>query len=338
MSNFGLSPGKIYYNVCVVYQKINPLNILIVGAGAIGSVFGGLLAYIGHKVTLLGREKYMDAVRENGLRITGLFGDKIVKNIATAIAPEEIAQMPYDAILITVKSYDTENAAVSASPFVGQDSLVISLQNGLGNAEILLEKFGESRVLAGRVIFGAEIPHPGTVDVTVFAEPVMIGSPDNSIPMRRIENICSEIDLCGVPCKPTDEIRKFIWSKALYNCALNPLSAVLGVPYGKLLDTESSRETMRKVVAEIFAVAERLGVEMFWEKPEEYIEVLFGRLIPDTAAHHSSMLQDIRAGRRTEIDSLNGAIARMGAECGVECPANAELAEKIKRLEKLARN
>jgi len=149
------------------------------------------------------------------------------------------------------------------------------------------------------------------------------------------EAIAAALSGAGIPTQATDEITRFIWSKMLYNCSLNPLSALLNVPYGRLLDSESTRNLMRRIVQEMFAVAWANGIELFWGEPEEYIELLFGRLIPDTAAHYASMAQDLQAGRRTEIEALNGAIVRLGEEAGVDCPANAALSELVRATEQL---
>jgi 2-dehydropantoate 2-reductase len=129
------------------------------------------------------------------------------------------------------------------------------------------------------------------------------------------------------------EIDKFIWAKMLYNCSLNPLSAILRVPYGTLLETDSSKDTIVHIVEEIFSVARAKKVKLFWDNASEYIDVLFNRLVPDTAAHQSSMLQDIRAGRRTEIDAMNGAVASLGEEAGVACPVNWTITKIIQSLQ-----
>jgi 2-dehydropantoate 2-reductase len=298
------------------------MRILVMGAGALGSVFGGLLADKRHEVSLVGREDHMRAVRERGLRVSGLFGEALVRDIKTAANPAEYAGVHFDVALVTVKAYDTASAADEIKDIIDSDTIVISLQNGLGNYEILSKIFGPERVLAGRVIFGARIPAPGEVEVTVYAEPVMIGSPSNEVAYDRIESIASVFASADIPTEATREITKYVWAKILYNCALNPLSAVLQSPYGGLLTHDCSKAIMRRVVEEIFTVASAESIELFWDKPEDYIDVLFGRLIPDTAAHCSSMLQDISAGKRTEISALNGEIVRRSRIHGVDTPIN----------------
>ena len=305
------------------------------GAGALGSVFGCLMRDGGHEVALLEPGPRLEDVRELGLRVSGLFGDHYRRDFTLHSAADEAESGRYELVLMTVKSFDTAEAARQIAPGIGPDALVVSLQNGLGNYEALRDCVGEQRALAGRVIFGAQFAGRAHVKVTVYAEPVMVGSPTNAVEMTRVAQIAQAFTAAGIPSEPTDQITGYLWAKMLYNCSLNPLSAILDVPYGRLLDSQSTRELMRQVVEEIFAVARARKVELFWREPAEYIEALFGRLIPDTAAHYASMAQDLQAGRRTEIDALNGAIVRLGEEAGIACPVNAVLTGLIQAAERL---
>ena len=313
------------------------MRVLVVGAGALGSVFGCLLRDTGHEVGLLEPSSRLDDISELGLSVSGLFGEHHCSDFALYSSHLDVPTGYCDLFLITVKSFHTLEAVKQIAPRVGENALVLSLQNGLGNYEAIRDEVGEERTLAGRVIFGARMADRAHAEVTVFAEPVMIGSPTNAVDMDRIDEITQAFSAAGIPTQITTEITKFIWSKMLYNCALNPLSALQNVPYGKLLESEETRGTMRKIVGEIFAVARAQGIGLFWERPEEYIELLFGRLIPDTAAHFASMAQDLQAGRKTEIEALNGAIVRLGKEAGVDCPANAALSELVRAAESSAR-
>lgn len=305
------------------------MRILIMGAGAIGSVVGGLMAQAGHRVVLVGREAHMKAIRERGLRITGIWGEHHVSGIDARTDTANLDPGSFDFVLITVKSYDTAAAAKAVAPLVGDDTLVCTYQNGLGNADVLAERFGWERTLGARAIFGAWIPEPGRVDVTVIANPTAIGAYHPKTPREPVEALAAAMDAAGVPTVHSDSITTVQWAKVAYNCALNPLSALLDVPYGGLLDTEHTRSILREVVREIYAVGTALGVRLDPADPEEYITLLFERLIPRTAAHYASMREDLRVRRRTEIDSLNGAIARYGDECGVPAPVNGLLTRLI---------
>lgn len=311
------------------------MRVLIVGAGALGSVFGCLLRDKGHEVGLLEPSSRLDDASELGLRVSGLFGEHACTRFALYSSHLDVPANYYDLFLITVKSFHTAEAAKQIAREVGENALVISLQNGLGNYEAIRDEVGEHRAFAGRVIFGARMIERAHAEVTVYAEPVMIGSLVNAVDMARLDEIARAFSDAGIPTQATREIGKFIWSKILYNCSLNPLSALLNVPYGKLLESEETRSTMRQIVEEIFAVAKAQRIELFWEQPEEYIELLFSRLIPDTAAHFASMAQDLQAGRKTEIEALNGAIVRFGEQVGVDCPINAALSELVRAAEQL---
>ena len=154
------------------------MRILVLGAGAIGSVLGGFLARAGHDVTLLGRAWHLDAVRDHGLRISGLWGEHWVKRLSVATRPEEVAaQPPFDWVFVCVKSPQTAEAAAQLPAWLGPKTLVCAFQNGLGNYETLLRTVPAERLALGRVIFGVELA-PGHVRVTVFADEVLIGSPD----------------------------------------------------------------------------------------------------------------------------------------------------------------
>jgi 2-dehydropantoate 2-reductase len=305
-------------------------NVLVMGAGAVGTAVGGFLARDGHRVTLVGRDPHMAAIRERGLRIEGIWGEHSVGGLRTFTGIGEVPRERFDLVLITTKSYDTGDAAKRVLPLLSEDSLVISLQNGLGNVETISAAVGPHRAVGGRLIFGIEIPEPGVARITVYADKVMLGSPSHQVDLARLESIAAAFTRAGIPTEATLTIDQFIWGKVLYNCSLNPLSALLEVNYGELIEHQETRRIMTVVIEEIFAVAAAKRVSLAWHSPPEYQKVLFGRLIPDTYAHHASMLQDVRRGKRTEIDALNGAIAGLGREAGVPTPVNLVLTDLVK--------
>ena len=310
------------------------MNVLVVGAGAIGSVFGGFLAKAGHRVSLVGRPRHMAAIAERGLEIRGIWGEHTVTSLITFVSTTDVLPQSFDIILISTKSYDTEEAVRQVYPLVSPDSLVISLQNGLGNLEMISELAGPTRTLGGRVIFGVELHNPGQVEVTVYQDKGRVGSPTGAVPQQGDGRVARAFTEAGIPSEPTAEITKYIWGKVLYNCCLNPLSAILECNYGELREHEETRRIMSEVIAEVFAVAGCKGVALFWQSPQEYERLLLDMLIPDTYAHHSSMLQDIIQGRRTEIDAMNGAIAKLGREMGLETPTNLLLTRLVKAKER----
>jgi 2-dehydropantoate 2-reductase len=305
--------------------------ILVAGAGAIGSVVGGLLAAAGWPVTLLGRRAHLDAVRARGLAIDGLFGTHRVQGLACATDPSAL-RGPYAAVFLTVKAWDTAPVAAAVASHLAPNGFLVSLQNGLGNVEAAARAVGADRVLGGRVIFGAELVEPGRVRVTVFADPVLVGSPDSADGAQRSAAAAwaTALAAAGIPAEPTDALAAELWGKVLYNAALNPLGALLGVPYGELAAHADTRAIMDTVIEEAFAVARAEGIRLRWADPIAYREVFYGRLVPVTADHRSSMLQDMERGRPTEIDAINGEVAARGATRGVPAPVNATLTRLIR--------
>ncbi|HLK11656.1 MAG TPA: ketopantoate reductase family protein [Candidatus Binatia bacterium] len=306
-------------------------TVLVAGAGALGSVLGGLLARAGWPVTLLGRAPHLDAVARDGLCIEGLFGEHHVRGLGCATDVCALGGR-YDAILLTVKAYDTRATAAAVAPLLAPDGVLISLQNGLGNLEAAAAAVGAERVLGARVIFGAELIAPGRVRVTVYADPVLVGpsDPADRALARAAERWAGNLARAGVPAEPTPALLAELWAKVLYNAALNPLGALLGVPYGRLPEDPDARAVMDEVIDEAFAVAAAAGVRLAWPAAAAYREAFYGRLVPATAEHRSSMLQDLERGRPTEIDAINGWVAGRGAEIGVAAPVNATLARLIR--------
>lgn len=308
-------------------------SFLIAGAGALGSAIGGMLRLAGHDVTLLGRNaRHLEAVSSDGLRMTGIWGEHVVKGFRIAEKPEGLTEAEY--VLVATKSFDTEGILDEVTP--GQPrAQFVTLQNGIGNLEAVARRVGETRAIGGAIIIGFELLGPGAVAVTVYGGEVQLGrlTPRPEGPDVALTRLVDFFNGAGIPSRVTDNVRGAIWGKALYNCALNALGAVLCVPYGEL-DSEPLRRLMRDVVVEAFAVARAEGVELAWPTPEAYLDVLYSRQIPATAAHRASMLQDLERGRRTEIDYMNGAIERLGAAKGLPTPANTLLAALVRFLER----
>lgn len=298
------------------------MNYLVMGAGALGSVFGGLLAEKGHDVTFVGADDHLLAMQRNGLTITGIWGEHRLSTAKAHYGTRDLAGV-YDIVLLSVKSYHTKSVISQTLPFIHDKSLVFSIQNGLGNWEAIAEEIGWDRTVGARVIFGAEVERPGTARVTVYADKVLLGSPSGTAPRDRIEAVCGDLNQAGIPCAHCDEIASFLWGKVLYNCSLNALGAILNVPYGQLRDTPEVMEAMQRIIEEIFTVARAKKVNLPYDDARTYYSVLTDKQLPPTATHRSSMLQDMsRGGHLTEIDALNGAISRYGKELGVPTPVN----------------
>lgn len=307
------------------------MRILIFGAGAVGQGIGGMLAANGCRVDFVLRERYRAAIAAGGLTVTGIYGDHHAESSMLGLADdiEEFAGNGYDYILLTVKSHDTDGALdMLARRDTGGS--IVSVQNGCGNLEKVISRFGASRSLAARVITGFEIERPGVVRITVSADSVHIGGPSESVLDDRAVELARLIDGAGLPCAATPHIRRDLFAKLLYNCALNPLGAILGVHYGALCDNRDTRAIMDAVIEEVFAMLDAVGERTHWNTPEEYRAFFYRDQLPATYDHRPSMLQDIERGRRTEIDALTGYVSARGREAGIRTPVCDTLSSIIK--------
>jgi 2-dehydropantoate 2-reductase len=307
-------------------------RILVAGAGALGSMYGGFLRRAGHAVTLLGRVGHLDRVRDSGLRIEGIFGEHRVDGFELAGSPTEI-HGAFDLIILAVKSYDVDGAARPLAGALAPDGRLLALQNGLGHLEILSEIFGAERLLGAPVLIGASIPEPGRVRVTVYAKPVKVGAPWPREGDGSAARWAKTLAAAGIPSEATDRLLPYLWEKVLYNAPLNALGTILGVPYGKLGERPESRRIMDEVIGEGHAVATTSGVALLWQSAAEARRHFYEVLLPPTVEHRSSMLRDIERGKRTEVDAINGYICRRGAELGVPAPVNAVLTGLIHAIE-----
>jgi 2-dehydropantoate 2-reductase len=300
------------------------MRYLIVGTGALGSVFGGLLQNSGQDVTFIGRGGHFEHLRRQGLTIDGIWGEFRMGPVAAAVGDPAVPDL-YDVILLCVKSYDTAAACQRVRGRLAPQGLIISVQNGLGNLESIAQVFGAERTIGARVIFGAR--------VTVYAAPVLLGTMDPESPRAALALVAEDLSRAGIPTEVVTDVVPHLWDKVLYNCALNPLGAILSAPYGALGENPQTRELMRLIIAEIYQVARAKGVELHHADAATYFRHFLENLVPPTAAHWPSMWQDLQAGRRTEIEALNGAICRYGQETGVATPYNESVSRLIRFLE-----
>ena len=299
------------------------------GAGSMGSAVGGFMAGAGHQVTLVGRASHVEAIAKGGLRVTGIWGDHRFTGIDARTTADGLGRGDFDVIFISVKSYDTAAALEAAAPLADENTLVCAYQNGLGNIEQVAARFGWACTVGARVIYGVRVIEPGAITVTVIASPTALGAMRPGGPVDRVHELAAALDAAGLPTVYSDRVEALLWAKVAYNCALNPLSALLDAPYGRLPEIPEARRMMDTAIEELYAVGRARGVLLDPPDADAYRELFYNRLIPPTAAHYASMHEDFARRRHTEIDALNGAIVRMGAECGVPCPLNAWLTDLI---------
>lgn len=313
-----------------------PYTVLITGLGALGTVFATMLKKAGHTVHALTRDKYLSSLADRRTRVTGIWGEHeaVLDGIHSSIGP--LRNISFDLIILTVKSYDTASAIEQVKPLVGKDTLVMVAQNGYGNYETVAAAVGKEHALLARVIFGVKLPAPGRAEVTVIADDVRIGQPHNAVDPDRTKAIAAAINAAGIPTAYAVNVAAILWDKILYNAALNPLGAVLECTYGQLAEDPGTRQVMDRIIDEIFLVADAHGMPLNWKSPDEYRKHFYGRLVPPTAKHFPSMYYDVKAGKRLEIDALNGAIVKLAAERGIPVPVNETITLLIKAKEQLA--
>ncbi|MEK6742313.1 MAG: ketopantoate reductase family protein [Nitrospirota bacterium] len=313
-----------------------PYTILITGLGALGTVFATMLKKAGHTVHALTREKYIPVLADRRTRVTGIWGGHEATLDGLHVSIDPLKNIPLDLIILTVKSYDTAAAIEQVKPLVGKDTLVIVAQNGYGNYETVAAAVGKEHTLLARIIFGVKLPAPGRAEVTVIADDVRIGQPHNAVDPDRIKAIARAISSAGIPTAYAENVAAILWDKILYNAALNPLGAVLECTYGQLAENAGTRQVMDRIIDEIFLVAEAHGMPLNWKTPEEYRRHFYTNLVPPTAKHFPSMYYDVKAGKRLEIDALNGAIVKLAHEKGISVPVNETITSLIKTKETMS--
>jgi len=309
------------------------MKILVFGLGALGTVYSCLLKKAGHKVSGIDNETVVTAVKNRGVQINGIWGEHeaYLDKLATTI--DELETDNFDLIIVAVKSYETPEIVKQLQKKIPDNTYLLLAQNGYGNFEAAASFVPEEKIILARVIFGAETLAAGVSKVTVIADDVILGSPVNLINMQVLEDFAKVFTSAGIPTRASEEIMKYVWGKIIYNSALNPLGAVLEVNYGKLAEIEYTRRIMNNVIREIFAVLSAINQPMLWPDAEAYINDFYNKLVPSTASHHASMLQDIQRGRKTEIDFLNGAVVELGKKHGIDTPVNAVICSLIKAKE-----
>ncbi|MDI9399100.1 MAG: 2-dehydropantoate 2-reductase [Euryarchaeota archaeon] len=331
------------------------MRALIYGGGAVGLGVASCLIRSGEDVDIIAREGTVSVLREGGLIRTGIFGtlDFGPEKFGAYASLDELLQEDrrlhqdgstdgdrdygygYDYILVCTKSHGSEISASDLSrhpELLSERGKIVLFQNGWGNAEIFAAHFPKDAIYSARVITGFQRHEKNVVDVTVHADPIHLGSLFGSdlAPMRPLAEAISK---GGIPAEVVEDVGKDLWAKILYNCALNPLGAIFRVPYGVLGEKPHSREIMEAVIGEIFSVMEATGHKTHWSAPEEYIAVFYERLLPPTARHESSTLQDIRAKKPTEIEALSGAVVRLGEVAKVPTPVNWTLYKMVLFME-----
>jgi 2-dehydropantoate 2-reductase len=319
------------------------VKIAIWGAGAVGLGLASTLARSNECLRILGRNpETLAELKAHGIKRTGLFGAVHVppEQFETGDSVRVLTEDPPDWLLVCTKAFSTIEIAQSLEPItdeLGTRTQLLLCQNGWGN-EIPFRRFWpKERLFHARVITGFHRRSAHEVEITAHASPIALGSVfgiTQGSPHSSLQLLAQRFSEGGIPTETTDDMRGVLWAKMLYNCALNPLGAIAGRRYGELVEDPTTRALLEEVVREIFLVLTAARVEVAWPNAAAYLETFYSQLIPPTAAHESSMLQDLRAGRPTEIDALCGAVERLGSEHEVTTPVVSALAELVRAAER----
>ncbi len=291
--------------------------MLVFGAGAIGSLLGGLLSRE-NDVTIVARKAHADAVNRQGLRISGL-----TTFLAWPTATTDVPTEGFDIVLVTTKAYDTAAAAESLRAF-WRRSIFVTLQNGLGNAETLAAK--ADRVIAGTTTHGVTFAAPGEVIHAGFGDTVI--GPWKGVGRGDLQTLAGALIAAGIATAIVEDVRVDLWAKAVVNAAINPLTAILRRPNGELARNEDLRALVDRLAREGARAALAAGVAVDPEVAATRALEVAAR----TAENRSSMLQDVEQGRRTELDAITGELLRAGR--GVGMPYNLTVYALVRGLER----
>jgi 2-dehydropantoate 2-reductase len=300
------------------------MKIAMIGAGAMGSLFGSLLAEAGESVTLLDiRKDHVDAINTRGLSVEKDGHHRTIRIPATTHA-EQIG--PVDLALVFVKSTHTADAAQTAARLAGSTGMVLTLQNGMGNGERLAKALDPDRIIAGTTAHGATFLEPGAIRHAGQGETVI--GPWTRAGMDRADALAGFFNGAGIATRAVADVHTVLWAKLFVNIGINAITALTGIKNGQLLDLSQTRELAREAVTEAMAVARAKGIEIQGDP----VETVY-RIAAATGPNRSSMGQDVDQRRLTEITAINGFIVRLADQAGIAVPVNRTLTALIQTLE-----
>jgi 2-dehydropantoate 2-reductase len=297
---------------------MNKERIAVVGAGAVGCYYGGMLARAGHEVVLIGRPAHVAAIQAHGLRLQAHGFDEQVR-VQASTDPSAVRGARW--VLFCVKSNDTEQAAAEIAPHLDPQALVLSLQNGVDNPERLRAVLPQP-VAAVVVYVASEMAGPGHLRHHGRGELVVEPAPG-------VDALVQAFTVAGVPCETSPNVHGALWAKLVLNCAYNAMSAITRLPYGVLVQGQGVQQAMDDAVAECLAVAHAQGVQV----PGD-VALAVRRIAETMPEQQSSTAQDLARGKRSEIDHLNGYVVREGERLHVPTPVNRTLHALVKLLER----
>jgi len=304
------------------------LKICVLGAGALGCAIGGVLAEAGHEVWLVNRgQAHVQAMLRHGLLMRENGVDRAVP-VHAATDCRDIGVV--DLAIVLVKSFHTREVITSARPIIGPDTVVLSLQNGLGHEDILAEVVGRQHVLAGKTYTGGVMLAPGHIIAGTRGKETIIGELDGRV-SERVQRIAAAFNQAGLACEVSENILGTMWDKLLVNVATGALGAITHLTYGDLYDVPEIEACAVAAVGEAMAVAKAAGIVLTTTEPRQAWVKASAGLPPEFKV---SMLQSLEKGSATEVDYVNGAVVRWGQKYGVPTPTNLALVACVKGVER----
>jgi len=296
------------------------MHVLVMGAGAVGAYFGGLLALAGHDVALVARGDHLQALQALGLRVESRHGDFTVP--VRAVADPTQAPAP-DLVLFTVKTYDTAAACQALRPALGENSVVLTLQNGVDSVGELQAVLG-NRVLGGAVYIESDVAAPGLIRQTSPMRDIVLGEPGGR--SQRADALVGVLQAAGIPATLAERIEYAIWQKFIMLASFSGITAATRLPIGPIRECKETWLLFRQLVAEACAAGYARGVHF----PGDTVENVLARVGGWEPDFKSSMLRDLEKGRRLEVDHLSGAVARLGRAAGAPAPGHAAIYALLK--------
>jgi 2-dehydropantoate 2-reductase len=300
------------------------MRVAVLGAGGQGGFFGGRLAAAGERVTLIDRGAHLESIRRGGLTLRPAGGEPTTVRVTATGDPASVG--PVDLVLLGVKTYDVADALAAMGPLVGPDTAILSVQNGVDAPFQIARSFGAGRVIAGASYVAAWVEEPGVVAFGGVMNRIVIGSLEGE-GGHELKRVARALRSAGVEAEVSADIEVGLWEKMVLVCATGGVMALLRLSWGPVLESPVGREVARRVMAEAEAVGRASGVGLGESTAERVFEFSLANIDPST---RSSMLTDLLAGRRLELDALNGTIVRLGLEHGEATPFNEAVCSALK--------
>lgn len=292
------------------------MRVAVMGAGSLGGFYGALLARAGDDVTLIARGQHLDAIRAGGLTVKSVLFGNFTVPIGATDDPATIG--PVDLVLFCVKAYDLDQAAAAIRPLVGPATMVLSVQNGIDNEERLAAVVGEEAVVAAAVYISNQVEAPGVVVQSGGPGHVLVGEVAGGV-SDRIQRLEDHLKGAGIDARADPDITVTLWEKFVTICAFSGVTALVRLPLGPVTACPETRSFFHGVLAEAAAVGRARGVGLRATLADETLDLLSQ---PRLATLYGSMAHDLMAGRRLEVETLNGTVVRLGRERDVATPCN----------------